>query len=152
MRQGRRRRRRILQLILHDVRSTSEKYEISMTPWSCAISIQSSERLRLSCKHCLPALLCFDLETNTYASSLAKGTARPQCSDWEHSEWGGGGLFSVRRNKKFWEELIAYFPLIRHGPHRKRNNYVDTQRQAHRQQGDLIIYRRNFGEFYRAVA
>jgi hypothetical protein len=23
-------------------------------------------------------------------------------------------------NKKFWEELIAYFPLIRHGPHRKR--------------------------------
>jgi hypothetical protein len=22
--------------------------------------------------------------------------------------------------KKFWEELIAYFPLIRHGPHRKR--------------------------------
>jgi hypothetical protein len=21
-------------------------------------------------------------------------------------------------NKKFWEELIAYFPLIRHGPHR----------------------------------
>jgi hypothetical protein len=20
----------------------------------------------------------------------------------------------------FWEELIAYFPLIRHGPHRKR--------------------------------
>jgi hypothetical protein len=23
-------------------------------------------------------------------------------------------------NKKFWEELIAYFPLIRHVPHRKR--------------------------------
>jgi hypothetical protein len=23
-------------------------------------------------------------------------------------------------NKKFWEELIAYFPLIRHGPHRER--------------------------------
>jgi hypothetical protein len=23
-------------------------------------------------------------------------------------------------NKKFWEELIAYFPLIRHAPHRKR--------------------------------
>jgi hypothetical protein len=23
-------------------------------------------------------------------------------------------------SKKFWEELIAYFPLIRHGPHRKR--------------------------------
>jgi cytochrome c oxidase assembly factor CtaG len=23
-------------------------------------------------------------------------------------------------NKKFWEELIAYFPLIRHGQHRKR--------------------------------
>jgi hypothetical protein len=24
-------------------------------------------------------------------------------------------------NKKFWEELITYFPLIRHGPHRKRS-------------------------------
>jgi hypothetical protein len=23
--------------------------------------------------------------------------------------------------KKFWEELIAYYPLIRHGPHRKRH-------------------------------
>jgi hypothetical protein len=23
-------------------------------------------------------------------------------------------------NKKFWEEQIAYFPLIRHGPHRNR--------------------------------
>jgi hypothetical protein len=23
-------------------------------------------------------------------------------------------------NKKFWEELITFFPLIRHGPHRKR--------------------------------
>jgi hypothetical protein len=25
------------------------------------------------------------------------------------------------RCRKFWEELIAYFPLIRHGSHRKRN-------------------------------
>jgi hypothetical protein len=23
-------------------------------------------------------------------------------------------------NKKFWEEIITSFPLIRHGPHRKR--------------------------------
>jgi hypothetical protein len=23
--------------------------------------------------------------------------------------------------KKFWEELIAYFPLIRHGPHKKKD-------------------------------
>jgi hypothetical protein len=30
--------------------------------------------------------------------------------------------------KKFWEELIAYFPLRRHGPQRKRENYgTDTQ-------------------------
>jgi hypothetical protein len=32
--------------------------------------------------------------------------------------------------KKFWEELIAYFPLIWHRPHRERNNYVDTHRQT----------------------
>jgi hypothetical protein len=25
-----------------------------------------------------------------------------------------------KENNKFWEELIAYFPFIRHGPHRKR--------------------------------
>jgi hypothetical protein len=31
-------------------------------------------------------------------------------------------MTSVRywSHKKFWEELIAYFPFIRHGPHRKR--------------------------------
>jgi hypothetical protein len=27
---------------------------------------------------------------------------------------------SILKNKKFWEQLIAYFPLILHGPHRKR--------------------------------
>jgi hypothetical protein len=30
----------------------------------------------------------------------------------------GGGVENI--NKKFWDELIAYFPLIRHGPHRKQ--------------------------------
>jgi hypothetical protein len=53
-----------------------------------------------------------------------------------------------KSDEKFWEELIAYFTIIRHGPHRKRNNYVGT----HRQQGDLIIYTRSSGNFYRAVA
>jgi hypothetical protein len=27
----------------------------------------------------------------------------------------------LKQNKKFWEELMAYFPLIQHGPHRKRH-------------------------------
>jgi hypothetical protein len=44
-----------------------------------------------------------------------------------------------QKDKKFWEELIAYFPLIQHGPHRKWNNNGDTQRQR----GDLIIYTRS---------
>jgi predicted metallo-beta-lactamase superfamily hydrolase len=43
-------------------------------------------------------------------------------------------------NKKFWEEVIAYFPLIQHGPHGKRNNFVDTHRQTYRQQGNHIIH------------
>jgi hypothetical protein len=30
---------------------------------------------------------------------------------------------------------MLYFPLIRHGPHRKRKNLRDTMR--HRQQGDV---------------
>jgi hypothetical protein len=36
-------------------------------------------------------------------------------------------------HKKFWEELIVYFPLIGHGPHRKLKNkereHTGTQRQ-----------------------
>jgi hypothetical protein len=37
---------------------------------------------------------------------------------------------------ELWKEIIAYFPLIRHGPHRKRKNYggyTDTQtaRESH---------------------
>jgi hypothetical protein len=42
---------------------------------------------------------------------------------------------NVNKNKKFWEELITYSPLIRHGQHTKRKTeggYRD------RQQGDLI--------------
>jgi hypothetical protein len=40
-------------------------------------------------------------------------------------------MFSARQemdvNKKFWEELIAYFPLIQ-GPHRKRSRCLATIR------------------------
>jgi hypothetical protein len=32
-------------------------------------------------------------------------------------------------NKKFWGELIAYFPLIRHGPHRKSSRCLATIRE-----------------------
>jgi hypothetical protein len=38
------------------------------------------------------------------------------------------GMLAI--NNKFWEELIAYFPLIRHGPHRKRKSqkwYTDSK-------------------------
>jgi hypothetical protein len=49
-------------------------------------------------------------------------------------------------DKKFWEELIAYIPLLRDGPHRKQKNEGDTQTkcnnrahtQTHGQEGDLI--------------
>jgi hypothetical protein len=32
-----------------------------------------------------------------------------------------------KNNKKFWEELIAHFPFIRHGPHRKQKIKEETQ-------------------------
>jgi hypothetical protein len=33
--------------------------------------------------------------------------------------------------KRFWRELIAFFPLIRRGPHRKRKNYAGyTERKV----------------------
>jgi hypothetical protein len=69
-------------------------------------------------------------------------------------------LLSLFIYKKFWEELIAYFPLIRHGPHRKRirclatimgllpsrclatigeiHRHKHTQTHTHGQQRDLI--------------
>jgi hypothetical protein len=53
-------------------------------------------------------------------------------------------LYSAdKNNRKFWEELIAYFPLILHGPHRKLkirgiHRHTDGQREIHREQGDLI--------------
>jgi hypothetical protein len=36
-----------------------------------------------------------------------------------HTLEGTCRLHRYGRNNKFWEELIAYFPLIRHKPHRK---------------------------------
>jgi hypothetical protein len=33
-----------------------------------------------------------------------------------------GNMSEINTNKKFLGELIAYFPLKRHGPHRKQNN------------------------------
>jgi hypothetical protein len=47
-------------------------------------------------------------------------------------------------DKNFWEELIAYFPLIRHGPHRKRKIKGG---QTHREQDDLISLKslKNYG-------
>jgi hypothetical protein len=35
-------------------------------------------------------------------------------------------------NKKFWEELIVYFPLIRNGPHRKQKVVGETYRKRER--------------------
>jgi hypothetical protein len=49
-------------------------------------------------------------------------------------------LLSLFWNKEFWEELIACFPSVRHGPHREPKNkggYTQAHRQTYRQQGDL---------------
>jgi hypothetical protein len=57
------------------------------------------------------------------------------------------------RNRKYWEELIAYFPLTRNGPHRKRrlkqffvaagtslpNPYLATIRGIHRPTRPTIL-------------
>jgi hypothetical protein len=45
---------------------------------------------------------------------------RTVCSVKDMKEGRGSGTMIRWKNKKFWEELIAYFPLIRHGPHTKR--------------------------------
>jgi hypothetical protein len=39
---------------------------------------------------------------------------------------------------KFWEELIAFYPLTRHGPHRKRKKYGANQ--THSEKSDLISF------------
>jgi hypothetical protein len=33
----------------------------------------------------------------------------------------------LKKENKFWEEVIAYFPLIRHEPHRRLENLGGTQ-------------------------
>jgi hypothetical protein len=59
------------------------------------------------------------------------------------------------RNKKFWEELIAYLPLRWHGPYRNKilGRYTGTQtarclatiRETHWQQSDLISLKNDGG-------
>jgi hypothetical protein len=39
---------------------------------------------------------------------------------WFYDRWINDFIRISREYKKFLEEIIAYFPLIRHGPHRKR--------------------------------
>jgi hypothetical protein len=51
----------------------------------------------------------------------------------------------LEENKKFWEELIAYFPLIRHGPHRKRKTWrytrTDTQTARLSHKPSIIFFK-----------
>jgi hypothetical protein len=37
------------------------------------------------------------------------------------------------QNKNFWEELIAYLPLVRHGPHRKRKFLSASNRNEYQE-------------------
>jgi hypothetical protein len=62
------------------------------------------------------------------------------------------GTINRPLNKKFWEELIAYFFLTRHGQHRKRKfrggtpqtvhclATIEGDTQTHRQQVDHIVF------------
>jgi hypothetical protein len=43
-----------------------------------------------------------------------------QCAIYDLCTKGLSFAHPQNKNKKFWEELIASFPLIRYGPHRKR--------------------------------
>jgi hypothetical protein len=51
---------------------------------------------------------------------------------------------SQQINKKLGEELIAYFPLVRHGPHRKQGIQNKNYGGLHRQKGDLVQASFNF--------
>jgi predicted RNA-binding Zn-ribbon protein involved in translation (DUF1610 family) len=71
---------------------------------------------------------------------LQAGEVRSRCSECGNITWRRClvtcvGLLRVtvvesnnndNKDKKFWEELIAYVPLIRQGPHRKRKNYGEV--------------------------
>jgi hypothetical protein len=59
---------------------------------------------------------------------------KPEC--YSSRAYGTHSLEPIKQNKKFCEELNAYFLLLLHGPHRKRKNEGETYR--HREQGDLI--------------
>jgi hypothetical protein len=68
-------------------------------------------------------------------------------------EPGNNTTTKRKKDEKFWEELIAYVPLIRHGPHRKLSRCLATikgllpsrclvairgETRTHGQQRDLI--------------
>jgi hypothetical protein len=72
--------------------------------------------------------------------------------------FSGVGIFSflakvliekLCRSKKFWEEPITFFPLVRHGHHRERKNWRETQ--THRQQGDIIALLKKLGKEHRQM-
>jgi hypothetical protein len=51
----------------------------------------------------------FAVTVSSVCNRALRSPVRPRETYWTQ----------VTENKNFWEELIAYFPLIRHGPHRK---------------------------------
>jgi hypothetical protein len=53
---------------------------------------------------------------NLYLNHIFNNILQYGCTPFRVSEWP----MSHNLKKKFWEELIASFPLIRHGPHRQR--------------------------------
>jgi hypothetical protein len=54
------------------------------------------------------------------ADTRRKTRATPTQKVWQgiYQHWAFQDV-RYRKNKKFWEEPIAYFPLKRHGPQRK---------------------------------
>jgi hypothetical protein len=54
-------------------------------------------------------------------------------------------VMEIKDNKKFLEELMAYFPIVRNGRHRKRERILRGMR-IHREQSDLTILVKDYGE------
>jgi hypothetical protein len=45
-----------------------------------------------------------------------------------------------RRKNGFWENIIVYFPLMRHGPYRKQKNYEEGKETYRRVDSKVISY------------
>jgi hypothetical protein len=97
-------------------------FSLNKNTGSVQLSVQRVQSISLTTPDSVPvAVSSRVLILNTFIAKITIFRYMTPCElvNRSHSLEGIYCLHRHGRNKKFWEELIEYFPLIRHKPHRK---------------------------------